>query len=70
MSKKRKVDGNAEHKQGESVVDDESKNKESDSEDEAKTATSQRRLKSKGRKKTTSFLDEILAERSKKRKKQ
>ncbi|KAL4937395.1 hypothetical protein BDV06DRAFT_232619 [Aspergillus oleicola] len=43
------------------------KNEAGEGGDESKTATSQQRPKAKGRKKATSFLDEILAERSKKR---
>ncbi|KAL4793794.1 hypothetical protein BDV19DRAFT_390778 [Aspergillus venezuelensis] len=45
----------------------ESKDEAGEEGDESKTATSQQRSRTKGRKKATSFLDEILAERSKKR---
>ncbi|KAL4965372.1 DUF3245 domain-containing protein [Aspergillus stella-maris] len=45
----------------------ESKDEAGEEGDESKTVTSQQRSRTKGRKKATSFLDEILAERSKKR---
>ncbi|KAL4734956.1 hypothetical protein BDV11DRAFT_43904 [Aspergillus similis] len=64
-SGKRKVGGSPEPTIRTEVADSEAKYKDSG---EEKTASSQG-LKAKGRKKATSFLDEILAERSKKRKK-
>ncbi|KAL4812613.1 hypothetical protein BDW67DRAFT_169831 [Aspergillus spinulosporus] len=64
-SRKRKVGGSAEPTTRTEGADSEVKYKDSEEEE---TASSQG-LKAKGRKKTTSFLDEILAERSKKRKK-
>ncbi|KAL4746246.1 hypothetical protein BDW72DRAFT_210600 [Aspergillus terricola var. indicus] len=64
-SRKRKVGGCAEPTIRTEDADSEVKYKDSG---EEKTASSQG-LKAKGRKKATSFLDEILAERSKKRKK-
>jgi hypothetical protein len=64
-SRKRKVGGSAEPTTRTEGADSEMKCKDSEEEN---TASSQG-LKAKGRKKATSFLDEILAERSKKRKK-
>ncbi|KAL3436321.1 hypothetical protein BDV09DRAFT_193988 [Aspergillus tetrazonus] len=64
-SRKRKVGGSAEPTTRTEGADSETKYKDSEEEN---TASSQG-LRAKGRKKATSFLDEILAERSKKRKK-
>ncbi|KAI9373967.1 hypothetical protein BJX61DRAFT_541225 [Aspergillus egyptiacus] len=64
-SKKRKTDGNPESTQG--GRESESKSENSEADDGGEATSSQRGAKSKGRKKATSFLDEILAERSKKR---
>ncbi|KAL4787543.1 hypothetical protein BJX76DRAFT_299732 [Aspergillus varians] len=68
-SRKRKVEM---HTEPATQTEDESgvlKNENSNGPTEGKTANSQQRPNSKGRKKATSYLDEILAERSKKRKK-
>ncbi|KAL4758447.1 DUF3245 domain-containing protein [Aspergillus foveolatus] len=64
-SRKRKVGGTAEPPTRSEVADSETKYKDSEEEN----TTSSQGLRAKGRKKATSFLDEILAERSKKRKK-
>ncbi|KAL2832394.1 hypothetical protein BDW59DRAFT_104490 [Aspergillus cavernicola] len=66
-SKKRKTDDSAESMQTGSL--DEPKNEDSRDDGGEKAATSRQGQGPKGRKKATSFLDEILAERSKKRKK-
>ncbi|KAL4902855.1 hypothetical protein BDW74DRAFT_58650 [Aspergillus multicolor] len=67
-SRKRKAGGNTEPTVQPPSADGEATNMDSEKPDERKAASSQE-PKSKGRKKATSFLDEILAERSKKRKK-
>ncbi|RDW67114.1 DUF3245 domain-containing protein [Aspergillus mulundensis] len=67
-SRKRKVGGHTEPTAQPQSADGEVANVDSEEPDERKAANSQE-PKSKGRKKATSFLDEILAERSKKRKK-
>ncbi|KAL4803922.1 hypothetical protein BDV18DRAFT_162335 [Aspergillus unguis] len=65
MLKKRKVEANTEST---TQTENEAQSGDSDGED-GKAASSRQQPKLKGRKKATSYLDELLAERSKKRKK-
>ncbi|KAL2803218.1 hypothetical protein BJX63DRAFT_78465 [Aspergillus granulosus] len=72
-SKKRKGVARVESTQTEKVGDESKENSRTDSDDNdngGKTTAAQPGPRSRGRKKATSFLDEILAERSKKRRKQ
>ncbi|KAL4932271.1 DUF3245 domain-containing protein [Aspergillus undulatus] len=70
-SRKKKVEGNIETTPAAQTETNNGELRDEDNEagEGSKTATSQQRPKPKGRKKATSFLDEVLAERSKKRKK-
>ncbi|KAL4877280.1 hypothetical protein BJY04DRAFT_222227 [Aspergillus karnatakaensis] len=72
-SKKRKVEvgegSEATNRQVKETTNDDMKDIDREISGNPKTGTSQPKATAKGRKKTTSFLDEIIAERSKKRKK-